>query len=176
MVLFAPCRAAERSSIDFTYPSFEGDFYVSGTLSFAPGAVAGPAHLQVRTVSPAQEVPAKKRALETWPDGSILTMEVTFEANASRRGEYYVSYGDDVRADRTITETAVLPSVPFSAGGAPRTAENVNMDVGQLNVTVDRSPGIFYYWHLVPIVLLTALALMRARRVGKPLPASGRNA
>jgi hypothetical protein len=168
LALAGPAGAFEELSIDFNYPAFRGDFYVCGSVTFPPGAVASPENLRVSTVSPAREVAAKKRVTDTWPDGSVLSMEVTFEANGERRREYRIAYGPDVKGKKIIAEAAVLPSIPFSLGGAPLTTENVNLDVGQLNVTVDRSPGIHYYWHMIPIVFISALAVIRSRRAGRP--------
>ncbi|MDQ7821286.1 MAG: hypothetical protein RDV48_00690 [Candidatus Eremiobacteraeota bacterium] len=162
-----PSRAAELG-IDFTWPSYPGDFYASGTVSFPPGAVKTPRNITVFGSGGSGEQPVKVSGEETWPDGSLLSCEVTFAANSGRKESYVLRFGPEVRGTRVLTETAVLPTISFFTGGAPRTSENVNMDVGQLNVMVDRSPAVFYYWHVIPIMLLTVIVVIRGRRAGRP--------
>lgn len=161
--------AAERLPIDFSWPAFSGDFYVTGSVSFPPGAVKGARNIQVRAGEPPEETPVKVTIGDTWPDGSALSADITFAANRERRSDYSLHYGDDVTGKKTFRETAVLPHVSFSTGGAPRAAENVDMSVGQLNVTIDRSPDIYYYWHILPIVAIVVVTYLRGRRAGRAL-------
>jgi len=165
--------AAERLPVNLVYPSYRGDFYASANLSFAPGAVAAEDRLAVKTTDTQEEIPAKIAVRQHWPDGSIMNADVTFAANETRKRPYAIEYGDDVRAKKRFTEAAVLPVVAFSTAGAPRTSENMNLEVGQINVRVDKSPGIRYYWHLLPILLLVALTCYRARRTRQGLGIRG---
>jgi len=170
LVLAAPtgARAVERTAIDFSYPSLSGEFYVSGTVTFPPGLVKKAENILVQK-NGRDEVALKLTVLETWDDGSILNADVIFVASTADRASYTMCYGDDVKGAKRMEKTAVLPTIAFSVGGAPRTEEKVNMDVGALNVTVDRSPPLFYYWHIVPIVIIIAVVIIRTRRAGKAL-------
>ncbi|GEM_PF-1059597 len=158
----------ERTAIDFTYPSISVEFYVSGAVTFPPGLVKMKQNIQVLKDG-LEEVPIKLTIQESWPDGSILNAEVIFVASTSRRASYLLCYGDDVKGIRRMEKTAVLPTIAFSVGGAPRTEEKVNVDVGTLNVIVDRSPPLYYYWHIIPITLIIVMVIIRARRTGKTL-------
>ena len=158
-------RAAVISSIHFDYPSFEGDFYVSGTVYMPPGAVATDRNIRVETVGGREEA-AFIKILERWDDSSIMSMEIMFAANSDHRTEYFLRYGDDVRRAKIFPKTAVLPTVSFSIGGLPRTSEEMNVDVGEINVTVDRSPQIYYYAYTVPLVAILIIAFFRSRRAG----------
>lgn len=157
---------AEEIPLSFTYPSFTGDFYASGNIFFPPGVVESEENIMVK-VPKLGEAPAKITVLRRWPDGSVLNAEVIFVANTSRKQNYVVCYGQDIQRKKIIAETAVLPTVSFSVAGAPRISEKVNIDVGQINVRVDKSHDIYYYWHIIPIVILITLSYYRYRRIRK---------
>lgn len=169
ILIFSPKSwGMERAAVDFIYPSFSGEFYVAGTVTFPPGLVKTSQNILVEKDGQG-EVPIKLTVQESWPDGSILNGEVIFVAITSKQASYLLCYGDDVKGSKRMEKTAVLPTIAFSVGGAPRTEENVNMDVGTLNVTVDRSPPLHYYWHIIPITVIIVLLIIRARRAGKAL-------
>lgn len=169
ILIFSPKSwGMERAAVDFIYPSFSGEFYVAGTVTFPPGLVKTAQNILVEKDGQG-EVPIKLTVQESWPDGSILNGEVIFVASTSKQASYLLCYGDDVKGSKRMEKTAVLPTIAFSIGGAPRTEENVNMDVGTLNVTVDRSPPLHYYWHIIPITVIIILLIIRARRAGKAL-------
>ncbi len=155
---------AQDFPVDFTYPSFSGDFYVSGSISFPPGAVKSEKNIIVKTYDLTKEVPTKINIVRKWANESVLSAEIVFVANSSRREKYMLSYGDEVERRKIFQETAVLPIISFSIGGAPKTSEKVDIDVGRINVRVDKSPGIRYYWYIVPIVILVLLSCYRSRR------------
>ena len=159
--------AVEDLAVDFTYPSFTGDFYVSGNVSFAPGLVESEENTVIKTDEPDEEVPTKIVILRRWPDSSIMSVEVIFVANASQKRNYVLSYGEDIRRKKVFTKTAVLPTISFSVGGAPKISEKGSIDVGLINVRVDKSSDIYYYWHVIPIVILLALTYYRYRKTEK---------
>lgn len=193
--LVRSCLFLSLLKAGFQYPDFAGDFYLTGKVAFPPGAVQSEDNLLVKSKnlppplsSPARgedslatslplegggvgggEIPCKVDVLQRWPDGSILSAEVTFAANSSRKREYVISYGDEVNRRGKITRLAVLPSVAFSVGGVPKSTENLDIDVGQINVRVDRSPGIRYYWYLLPITAVIIFSFVRSRSSGKAL-------
>ncbi len=160
-----PAYAAERSPIDFDYPAFTGDFYVSGTVYMPPGAVPTDRNVRVETSGRLERATFIK-ILERWPDGSLMSVEIMFAANSGRRTEYFLHYGENVTRRRILTKTAVLPTVSFSTVGLPRTSERVDVDVGEINVTVDRSPAIYYYAYAVPLIGLLLVTFVRSRRAG----------
>lgn len=159
--------AAQALLIDFTYPTFTGDFYVSGDVSFPPAAVKSEDNIIVKSRGWDKEVPTMIRILQTWPDGSILSAEITFVANSARKESYELLYGPEIRRKKIFTETAVLPTISFSVGGLPKISEKVDIDVGQINVRVDKSHEFYYYWHIIPIVIFIALTFYRYRRIKK---------
>jgi hypothetical protein len=156
-------RAAQELAVTLDYPSFRGDFYASGEVSFPPCAAPATANILVRSAS-GDEPTARVTALEAWPDGSVLKAALLFSANAERKTDYRVVFGEDVTRRGSLDEPAVLPTVTFAVQGAPRNTEAMNVNVGELNVRVDRSPGLYYYWHILPIVVLLALTFYRSRR------------
>lgn len=165
-LLFSPeLFASQDFAINFTYPDFEGDFYVSGNLSLPPGAVKSEENILVKSYSPDEEVPTLVTVHRKWADGSLLRIEVLFVANAFKKRNYVLSYGEDIKRKKTFSKTAVLPTISFFISGSPKVAENINANVGQINVRIDRSPQIFYYWHIVPIIFLILFSYFRYRRV-----------
>lgn len=156
--------AAQDFSLDFTYPDFEGDFYVSGTIVFPPSAVKSEDNIMLKAYSSGEEVPGMVTVLRKWADESILRAEIVFVANSSRPDEYIISYGEDVRRKKVFSRTAVLPTVLFSIRGSPKTSESMDVNVGRINVRVDRSSQIFYHWHIAPIILLISFSYLRYRR------------
>ena len=159
--------AAQDIPVHFTYPSFTGDFYVSGNVYFPPGVVKSKDDVIVKSHKSGEEVPTKIAVLRRWPDGSVLSAEIIFVANAARKQDYVLLYGDGIQRRKNFTETAVLPTISFSVAGVPKISEKVNVDVGQINVRVDRSHDIHYYWHIIPIVILITLSYYRYRKTNK---------
>ena len=51
----AAFAAAAVTTIDFEYPSFAGDFYVSGTVFMPPGAVLAEDNIVVKTLDGKEE-------------------------------------------------------------------------------------------------------------------------
>ena len=151
------------------YPSFPGDFYASGNVSFPPGGLPSEYNVIVKAAESAREIPSGVKILKLWPDGSIQSAEITFPANSKTKEEYILAYGDEVKRKKSFTEAAVLPTVSFSVSGAPKRTEKVNMEVGQINVRVDKSPNLYYYWHLLPIILLIYFTCYRSRKTKKVL-------
>lgn len=166
-------RAYQEIQIVFEYPSFIGDFYVSGTVALPPGALRDVDNLAIYSASPDKEVQSKIIIASRWPDGSILKARLLFPANIQRPNTYQVRYGDDIRHRNSFEEAAVLPTVSFAVGGAAQIRENMDVSVGQINVRVDRSPQVYYYWHLIPITLIIILIWFRARRARR-VPANNR--
>ncbi len=163
--LAAPSAPAfQEIQVAFEHPSFTGDFYVSGTVALPPGAVRDADQLAVYSTAPDREVQSKIAITSRWPDGSILKARVLFPANIQRRTTYQIRYGDDIRRRNSFEEAAILPTVSFAVGGAAQIRENMDVSVGQINVRVDRSPQVYYYWHVIPITLLLLLLWFRARR------------
>jgi hypothetical protein len=167
LALCAGWLHGEEQAVSLAWPTGTGDFYASGTVAFPPGNVPATANILVRPVAPEEEIAAQVKAAETWPDGSVLSAEITFAANASRKRDYLIVSGGQVRRRKSINETAVLPTVAFATGGAPKSAEKMDMNVGQINVRVDRSLPIRYYWHIFPIGLLLALVIYRTRKANR---------
>lgn len=167
IALLLPLRlwGAQELAVDLEYPAFQGDFYAAGTISFPPGAAPAADCIMVADATSRREIASKIDVLQQWPDGSVLKANVLFAANVVRQVPYIVLYGENVRRSKTFSEPAVLPTVSFSVGGAPKTAETLDVNVGDINVRVDRSPGIYYYWHVAPIAALILLTLYRARKV-----------
>lgn len=159
-----PLFASQKLELKLEYPSFDGDFYAEGVVSFSPQAVRNADQIALLAAD-GSEVASKINILDSWGNGSVMKAQIIFPANASRPQKYMLAYGEDVRRQKGFEQTAVLPTVSFYAGGAPRAAENFDLNVGTINVRVDRSPGINYYWHIVPIMFLVWLTWYRARRI-----------
>lgn len=158
---------SSQIKIDFDYPSINGDFYVSGNVFFPPSSVYDTSNIAVIDEKTKKEVPSKITVLEKWFDDSILSAEIIFSANQQRKTEYSILYGKDVKRKRSFSESAVLPTVSFITPGTGKTTENLDISVGQLNVRVDRSPSIRYWWYLGPMFVLIFLTLIRTRRTIK---------
>lgn len=168
VLLFSGMLSASQDiPIFFNYPSFKGDFYVSGRVPFSPGAVKSKENIIVRSHKPEEEVPTKIEILRKWADGSVLSAEIIFVANVSGKWNYTLSCGDEIQRRKIFTETAVLPTISFSVGGAPKIFERVDIDVGAINVRIDKSHDIYYYWHIIPILILIALLYYRSKRTKK---------
>lgn len=167
-LLVAEADAAQEFAIQFEYPTFRGDFYLSGTVSFPPGNVRSEDQIAVFSATPPGEVQSKIEAITRWPDGTILKASVLFPANESRPTAYTLRFGEDVRRRSAISEAAVLPTVSFAVGGVAQAVEAMDVNVGQINVRVDRSSSLFYYWHAFPITLILILTWWRARRTRQP--------
>lgn len=159
-----PLAAVETWGIDFEYPLFQGDFYVAGTVSFPPGTVRSAEQLRVQSSESGEEMATCIKGIQTWPDGSLRKVEIIFPANNTRPMEHVLVFGEEIKRSRVFTEPAVLPTIAFAVSGAPRAAETMDISVGAINIRVDRSPRIYYYWHLVPIILLIFLTGYRTRR------------
>jgi hypothetical protein len=156
--------ASQKTDLLLEYPEFEGDFYAEGILSFPPRAVPSDANLAVCSAE-GVETESKVAVLKSWADGSLQKVQVVFPANAARRQKYQLVFGVEVSRSKKLAQTAVLPAVSFYAAGAPRAVENIDLNIGTLNVRVDRSPGISYYWHILPITFLGWLTWYRSRRL-----------
>lgn len=156
--------AQQQLRIDLEYPSFTGDFYVTGRISFPPVTVASESNIAVKDSNTGEEIPTKITVLERWPDGSVLDAEILFPANVSRKRDHLLFFGNNVQRKRIFTQTAVLPVISAAIGGAPRTEETMDIDVGEMIIKVDRSPEVRYYWHLLPIALLIFFSIYRARK------------
>jgi len=163
-----PAFCMQELSIDLSYPSYSGDFYASGTVTFPPGTVADNNHVKVVAKQTNEEVATKITILEYWLDGSIMSAEIRFAANSARKRTYSVIFGSDVKRTKNFSNAAVLPTVSFSVVGSPKDAENMNLDVGQINVRVDRSPNVRYWWHLLPIAGLITLTVIRYKKRKNP--------
>lgn len=155
--------SGEHLSVEFDYPAFKGDFYVSGVVSFPPSTVISEDNIAVYDQTN-KEIPSKITVKERWPDSSLLEVEILFPANVERQKSYTVSYGSDVKRKRKFTQTAVLPTIGATIGKTPQTKETIDMPVGELIVKVDRSSDIRYYWYVIPLGLLIFLSLYRAVR------------
>ena len=156
--------AAQEFAIQFEYPTFSGDFYLSGTVSFPPGNVRSEDQIAVFAATPPGEVQSKIQAITRWPNGAILKASVLFPANESRPSAYTLRFGEDVLRRSSFSEAAVLPAVSFAVGGVAKAVEAMDVNVGQINVRVDRSSAFHYYWHGFPITLILALTWWRTRR------------
>lgn len=150
--------------VRFDYPSFPGDFYASGNVSFPPGGLPSEYNVIVKAAESTREIPSGVKILKLWPDGSVQSAEITFPANSKTKEEYVLAYGGEIKRKKSFTETAVLPAVSFSVGGAPKRTEKVDLEVGQINVRVDQSQDFYYYWHLLPIILLIYFTCRRSRK------------
>lgn len=150
-----------QMQVDFDYPSVSGDFYVAGTVFFPPGAVIHTDNIIVIDTETKKEVPSKISVQEQWPDSSILSAEIIFPANNQRKTKYAIVYGDDVKRERTFSQTGVLPTISFTTPGAGKTAETVDISVGQINVRVDKSISLRYWWYIVPVLFLIVLTIVR---------------
>lgn len=158
----------QKFGIDFTYITYSGDFYVSGAVSFPPGAVKSENNVLVKAIPKEQEVPTFVNVLEQWSDGSIMTAEVMFVANVSRKAEYSLFYGEEIKREKRFSKTAVLPTVSFAMAGLPKISEEMNLDVGEINVTVDKSSAIRYYGYAIPIAIIIFLTYFRFLKARKP--------
>jgi len=154
-------------ALNVDYPSFQGDFYVFGRLSFPPSAVLSENNMLILDRNTGEETPTKISVIRKWADGSVLSANITFPTNAGRKGDFSVIYGENVRRKKIFTDPAVLPTVAFASAGAPKSSENMDMSVGQINVRVDKSSNIYYYWHILPITLLLIIAFYRTLRAKK---------
>lgn len=167
MLACGQALASQETAIDFVYPVYQGDFYVSGKPAFAPGIVGSENNIIVIIKETGIEADTRITAQGRWPDGTLSSAQVTFAANRSRPAEYMLCYGPDIRRKKIIRETAVLPTIPFALAGTPRQRQNMDVTVGQINVRVDKSPDIAYYWYVVPMLALIGLSVLRSRRVCK---------
>ena len=160
--------SGQEIPVRLDYPSFPGDFYASGNVSFPPGGLPSEHNVIIKTAESSREIPSGVKISKRWPDGSVQSAEITFPANSKTKEEYVLAYGADVARKKSFTETAVLPAVSFSVGGAPKRTEKLDMAVGQINVRVDKSPDLYYYWHLLPIILLIYFTCYRSRKTNNP--------
>ena len=123
--LFLLCANAEenRFVIEFEYPQFKGDFYVSGRVSFPPGAVLSDKNFSVHDSLTQEEIPVMVEISEKWPDGSILDASVHFAANSSRRKiTFFLRRG----REQAGLSPGLPPAVTASAN-SPRTEESLGM-------------------------------------------------
>lgn len=167
LVILCKISFSEELSIDFTYPAFEGDFYVSGSITFPPGAVISENNIIVKIADSGKETSTFIKTQNSWPEGSIQTAQIIFSANSNKQNNYIVSFGENITRKNSFTQTAVLPTVPFSVGGAPKTEEQIDLNVGQLNVIVDKSPEIYYYWNILPISFILIVLYLRSKKKRK---------
>ncbi|MCX7705507.1 MAG: hypothetical protein N2115_04530 [bacterium] len=163
-VLYAFVLEADEIPIEFEYPAIAGDFYVAGTVFFPPLSVPDPDNILVIDKSTEKEVISKITVIEKWPDGSILSAEIVFPASSQRKTRYAILYGDKVRRKKSFTDASVLPTISFVVPGAGKTVESMDVSVGQINVRVDRSASIRYWWYLLPALILIFLTILRTLR------------
>ncbi|MCM8814834.1 MAG: hypothetical protein NC937_01100 [Candidatus Omnitrophica bacterium] len=169
-ILYGLAYGGEQIQIEFEYPSITGDFYVAGTVFFPPAAAPDLKKILVMDKDTREEIPSKIVVQDNWPDGSVLSAEIVFPANSQKKGKYIIFYGDDVERKKSFVEAAVLPTVSFIVPGAGTTVENMDVSVGQINVRVDRSTNIRYWWYILPVfflILLTVLRTLRTIRMQK---------
>ncbi|MCM8758851.1 MAG: hypothetical protein NC906_03650 [Candidatus Omnitrophica bacterium] len=158
------CYGSSQIDIEFEYPSISGDFYVAGTVFFPPSAVSTSDNIIVMDTETKSEIQSKITVQENWPDGSILSAEIIFPANRQKRTRYAIFYGEDVKRKKSFSESAVLPTVSFITPGAGKTIEDIDISVGEINVRVDRSASIRYWWYIIPAFILIFLTILRTLR------------
>ncbi|MGC8804376.1 MAG: hypothetical protein ACP5JO_04175 [Candidatus Ratteibacteria bacterium] len=142
---------AEQIDINFEYPDIEGDFYLAGTVFFPPSSVMSVNNILVLDAGTKNEIASKITVQEKWPDDSIMSVEIIFPANSQKKTNYAIHYGSDIKRRKTFSEPAVLPTISFFPAGAGRPVENVDISVGQINVRVDKSTSIRYWWYIAPM-------------------------
>jgi len=159
--------SSEKIDISFEYPGLKGDFYVSGTIFLPPASIFSSDNISVMDTVTKKEVPSKITVSEKWPDGSILSAEIIFPANASKKTQYTIFYGNEVKRNKIFSEPAVLPTISFSTGSTGRTAENIDVSVGQINVRVDKSISVRYWWYVLPLMLLIFFTVYRSLTINR---------
>ncbi|HOK56119.1 MAG TPA: hypothetical protein PKV21_04555 [bacterium] len=167
LLIYNICLSSEKLSIDFTYPSLKGDFYVNGKVSFSPSSVISEDNITVNDFNSGEEIPTKITVLERWPDNSILEAEILFPANTNKQRKYVLTYGIDVKRKNKFSQTSVLPIINASIGKTPVSTESINIDVGELLVKVDRSPEVRYYWYIIPLLTLLFFTIFRTIKNSK---------
>ena len=155
---------ADEIQIYFEYPDITGDFYVAGTVFFPPGSVSAVDNIIVVDKTSGNEIASNIRVQEQWPDGSILSAEIIFASNIQKKTIYLVRYGNDVKRKKTFSEPAVLPTVSFITPGSGQTDEKMDVSVGQINVRIDRSAGIRYWWYVLPAFIFIFFTVLRSLR------------
>ncbi len=155
---------AEQIDINFEYPDIEGDFYLAGTVFFPPSSVMSVNNILILDTSTKKEIASKITVQERWPDDSIMSVEIIFPASSQKKTTYTIHYGSDIKRRKTFSEPAVLPTISFFPAGAGRPVENVDISVGQINVRVDKSTNIRYWWYIVPMAILLFLTVYRSVR------------
>jgi hypothetical protein len=156
----------EKQEINFFYPDYNGDFYVTGSVSFPPSAVPSINNIVIRD-SKNSEIPAKIESLNKWPDNSVMSAQITFSVNRSYKDKYIIEYGGDIIRKNIFTTTAVMPNIQFSISGAPINSEKIDESLGTLNVAFDKNPDTYDYRYILAIVLLLSISFYRAIKVRK---------
>ncbi|MCM8768690.1 MAG: hypothetical protein NC911_03275 [Candidatus Omnitrophica bacterium] len=164
LVFLSHLSAREEKDIIVPEVLLKGDFYAAGEVVFPPGVVSRIENMAVQEKEAGRYLPAKITVLDYWPDGSIQRAEIIFAVASNQVTDYKLVYGPEVANTKFLTQTAVLPTVSFSLAGLPRLAENMNVPVGEINVRVERSPDIRYYWHLAPLGIIVFLLFWRSKR------------
>ncbi len=167
LLMVAGLACCEEIKIEFEYPSFYGDFYLTGSVLFPPSSVFDVTNIIVADARTKKEIPSKIIVQQQWFDGSILEAQITFPANINRKTEYCVIYGIGVQRKNPINELAVLTTVPFYTPGYGRAEENIDVPVGQINVRIDKSSNIRYWWYIFPMSFLIILTFIRSMRINR---------
>jgi len=162
IILAAPRPArSEQASIQFDAPLPQGRCVALGTVEFPVGALRSSD--SIRVLSGALEVPAAMVASDSWPDGSIMSVDLAFPVEDATQ-PYSVQWGAQRRnAVYEFTPRSNLKTVSFSTG--PSAGPSLDVQVGQLTVRVDKHPGLYYYWYLVPIAAILAALIYRKARL-----------
>jgi len=158
---------SEKIDISFEYPDIKGDFYVAGTVFFPPSSILSSDNIAVMDTATKKEVPSRITVSEKWPDSSILSAEIIFPANTGKKTAYAIFYGKEIKRGKIFSEPAVLPTVAFFTGSTGRTAENIDVSVGQINVRVDKSISIRYWWYVLPLMVLIFFTVCRSLTISR---------
>ena len=151
----------ERKPIVFSLPEGKEEFFVKGEVAFPPSSLKSKNNFRI--------IGADKKETEKyiikenlWFDNSIMLLEVGFLGKKAQERSLFIEWGKEVKSTSTIEAKKDIKSVEFKIfDSSSDITIQKSVNVGTMMVQVDTRADIYYYWYLVPILIILGLLFYR---------------
>ena len=145
----------------FSLPDGINEFFVKGEVAFPPSSLKSRDNFRIVG---ADKKEAEKYIIKEnlWFDNSIMLLEVGFSGKKDQERSLFIEWGKEVKSTSKINAKKDIKSVEFKIfDSSSDITIQKSVNVGTMMVQVDMRADIYYYWYLVPILIILGLLLYR---------------